>query len=75
MEFEQILLPILDLTNMNITAKILAVRGATHQSIERKAKDEMSNSDYDMVFIMLGVNNVTKIFYKIQMICAFDNVP
>ena len=74
-DFDKILLPLLDSSSINVSVKILAVRGATLQSIERKAKEELSNTRYDMVYVMLGVNNITRLFYKKQIICAFENIP
>ena len=37
---------------------------STLQTIERKAREELTNLQYDMVFIMLGVNNITCLFHK-----------
>ena len=60
---------------MQVTVKVLAVSGANLQSIESKAIDELSKYRYDQVFVMLGINNITKRFYQKEVILEFENVP
>ena len=71
MGFEEILLRSLD-TTTNISVKVIAARAATLLSVRQKVKSELTNSNG--VYVMLRVNNITNLFYKKQIICAFDNL-
>ena len=73
--FETILKKILVTSPQRPNVKILDVRGANLQSIEKEAIAELKQHDYDQTYIMLGVNNFTKVFSRKQIIMAFDNVP
>ena len=74
-EFDATLNSVLKNFPQRPTVKILAVRGANLQSIEAKAIEELTQNWYDQTYIMLGINNLTRIFCKKQIILAFDNVP
>ena len=75
LEFENIVKEVLDINPQSPTVKILAVRGANLQSIEHQAIAELKRHRYDQTYIMLGVNNMTKLFFRKQIILAFDNIP
>ena len=74
-EFNSSLQKILENQLPSPKVKILAVRGANLQTIESRAIAELKNHGYDQTYIMLGVNNMSKLYYRKQIILAYDNVP
>ena len=63
------------LTNNSPSVKTMDVRGANLQTIEKKAIEELKQNGYEQTYIMLGVNNLTKLFHRKQIILNFDNIP
>ena len=55
--------------------ELLAVRGANLQSIETKALAELSSHNYDQAYILMGVNNITKLYFEKQILLNYDNIP
>ena len=59
----------------NAVVELLAVRGANLQSIETKALAELSSHNYDQAYILLGVNNITKLYFEKQILLNYNNIP
>ena len=59
----------------NAVVELLAVRGANLQSIETKALAELSSHSYDQAYILLGVNNITKLYFEKQILLNYNNIP
>ena len=75
MNFETMLQKIVCKLSPTINVKLLAIRGANLDSIENRAVHELTSHQYQQAYIMLGVNNITKLFFSKQITLAFDNIP
>ena len=59
----------------NAVVELLAVQGANLQSIETKALAELSSHNYDQAYILMGVNNITKLHFEKQILPNNDSIP
>ena len=73
--FKEILLEAVNKDVPNAVVELLAVRGANLQSIKTKALSELSSHNYDQAYILMGINNITKLHFEKQILLNYDIIP
>ena len=73
--FKDILVEAVNKDVPNAVVELLAIRGANLQSIETKVLAELSSHNYDQAYILMGVNNITKLHFEKQILLYYNSIP